>query len=163
MVTGPPHIFLKNVAIYDTNIYIDQVVKSSSLFNREVLYFDANASVPRKSGLKVIVPYLIAGETCPFSIKYLATQTLKIVVTDTIKMPLVGARVEIFLFAVEYGTYISNQHIQPINPGLSDENGQIVLYDVPVGNYTAKIYWQGKVVKEAIVNTDKMEAEIIEL
>ncbi len=155
MVTGPPHIFLKNVVLYETAIPIDQVVEVSSLFNREVLFFDANASVPRHYGLKVDIPYLIVGETCPISIKYLATQTLTIVVTDTIKMPLVGANVEILYFGAMYGTYISNKSVQPINPGRTDENGQVVLYDVPRGNYTVRIIWQGKLVKETTVNTDK--------
>ncbi|MHA1932497.1 MAG: carboxypeptidase-like regulatory domain-containing protein [Promethearchaeota archaeon] len=155
MVTGPPHIFLKNVALYQRGIYIDQVVKVSSLFNREVQYFDANASVPRLSGLKLNMPYLIFGETCPFTIKYIALQTLSIVVTDTIKMPLIGATIEILLFGVKYGTYISNKTSQPINPGLTDQNGQIVLYDVPHGNYTVRVLWQGEVVTEATVTTDK--------
>ncbi len=153
--TGPTHVFLKNVALYDTGILIDEVLGANSLFNREVLFFDANASVPRQSGLKVNMPYLIFGETCPFTIKYLATQTLNIIVTDVIKMPLVGVTIEILLFGAMYGTYVSNKSIQPINPGITDVNGQVVLDDVPRGNYTVRVIWQGKVVKETTVTTDK--------
>jgi hypothetical protein len=155
MVTGPPHIYLKDVAFYDTSIYIDEVISTNSLFNREVQFFDANTSIPRQLGLKVNIPYLIVGETCPFSIKYLASQTLNIVVTDTIKMPLVGVNIEILHFGATYGTYVSKDNAQPINPGRTDENGQVVLNDVPRGNYTVRVLWQGNVVKEAIVTTDK--------
>ncbi len=155
MVTGPPHIYLKDVAFYDTGIFIDEVIKTYSLFNREVQFFDANSSIPRQLGLKVNIPFLIVGETNPLSIKYLATQTLKIVVTDTIKMPLVGANVEILHYGAIYGTYISNKSAQPINPGTTDGNGQVVLYDVPRGNYTVRVLWQGKLVMEATVTTDK--------
>ena len=42
---------------------------------------------------------------------------------------------------------------QPIIPRRSDENGQIVLNNVPRGNYTIRIYWQGSFVKEASIST----------
>ncbi|GAG68500.1 unnamed protein product, partial [marine sediment metagenome] len=156
MVTGPPHIFLKNVALYEPGIFYDPGnIRTSSLFNREVQYFDANASIPRQSGLKVIMPYVILGETCPFSITYTATEILKIIVTDMAKMPLVGVNIEILHFGVKYGTYISNKSIQPIHPGTTDENGQLVLYDVPRGNYTVRVIWEGQVATEAIVTTDE--------
>jgi hypothetical protein len=155
IVTGPPHIFLRDVALYDTGIFFDQVISANSLFNREVLYFDANASVPRQSGLKLNMPYLILGETCPFTIRYIATQTLKIIVTDNIKMPLIGVNIEILHFGAMYGTYVSNKSVQPIHPGTTDGNGEVVLFDVPRGNYTVRVIWQGKVVKEATVTTDK--------
>jgi len=155
MVTGPPHIFLKNVALYDKSIFIDQVISSNSLFNRDVFYFDANASVPRQPGLMLKIPYLIVGETCPFTIRYSATQTLKILVTDNIKMPLIGANIEILLFGAIYGTYIANKSSQPIYPGTTDGNGQFVLYDVPHGNYTVRVIYQGKIVKETIIDTNE--------
>ncbi|GAI87432.1 unnamed protein product [marine sediment metagenome] len=56
-------------------------------------------------------------------------------------------------FGVIYGTYISNKTIQPIIPLKSDENGQIVLYNVPRGNYTIRVYWEGRFVKEASIST----------
>ena len=156
MVTGPPHILLRNVALYEPGIFYDPGnIRTSSLFNREVQYLDANASIPRQTGLKVIMPYVILGETCPFSIIYTATEILNIIVTDMVKMPLVGVNIEILHFGVKFGTYISNKSIQPIHPGTTDENGQLVLYDVPRGNYTVRVIWEGKVATEATVTTDK--------
>ncbi|MBY8985197.1 MAG: hypothetical protein KGD65_09030 [Candidatus Lokiarchaeota archaeon] len=155
VTAGPAHIFLKNVAFYDTGIPFEHAISASSQFDRTIPFFDINASVPGQLGLKIILPYVILGETCPFSIKYRAMQTLKIVVTDIIKMPLVGVRIEILHFGLTYGTFISNETVQPIDPGRTDENGQVILYNVPRGNYTARVIYQGKIVKEVEITTDK--------
>ncbi|KKL66683.1 hypothetical protein LCGC14_2142520, partial [marine sediment metagenome] len=155
LIAGPQHIYLENIEIYEPGIYYEQVLSTYSLFERDIEFFDANASAIEKIGLVVKIPYIFFNETSPFSVKYETDHTLRIIITDNIKMPLVGARVEIFFFAVKYGTYVSNQHIQPIDPGRTDENGQVVLYDVPRGNYTVRVIWQGKLVKETTVNTDK--------
>jgi len=153
LISGPTHIYLKNVEFYEPGIYLEEVINTYSLFNRDVLFVDANNSISKRLGLNVTIPYLFVGETCPFSIEYFTFQKLKIVITDNIKMPLVGAKIEVFHFGAIYGTYISNTTIQPIIPSKSDENGQIVLYNVPRGNYTIRVYWEGKFVKEASIST----------
>jgi len=158
LISGPRHIYLKNVEFYEPGIYFEEeekkeVINTYSLFNRDVLFVDANNSISNRLGLNVTIPYLFVGETCPFSIEYNTSQKLKIVITDNIKMPLVGAKIEVFYFGAIYGTYISNKTIQPIIPSKSDENGQIVLYNVPRGNYTIRVYWEGRFVKEASIST----------
>ncbi|MBA7648894.1 hypothetical protein ES703_56684 [subsurface metagenome] len=153
LISGPRHIYLKNVVFYEPSIYFEEVINTYSLFNRDVLFVDANNSISNRLGLNVTIPYLFVGETCPFSIEYFTFQKLKIVITDNIKMPLVGAKIEVFHFGAIYGTYISNKTIQPIIPLKSDENGQIVLYNVPRGNYTIRVYWEGRFVKEASIST----------
>ncbi|MHA2035412.1 MAG: hypothetical protein ACW972_04235 [Promethearchaeota archaeon] len=154
ITTGPRYIYLKNVSFYDPGIIFDPSISASSLFGRAMEFSDLNDTIPGQLGLKIIMPYLILGETCPFSIQYRATQTLNIIVTDNIKMPLVGVKVEILHFGATYGTYISNKTVQPIDPGRTNENGQVLLDDIPRGNYTARVIWQGKIVKDAIVSTD---------
>ncbi len=153
LISGPRHIYLKNVLFYEPSIYFEEVINTYSLFNRDVLFVDANNSISNRLGLNVTIPYLFVGETCPFSIEYFTFQKLKIVITDNIKMPLVGAKIKVFHFGAIYGTYISNKTIQPIIPSKSDENGQIVLYNVPRGNYTISVYWEGRLVKEASIST----------
>ena len=153
LISGPRHIYLENVLFYEPGIYFEEVINTYSLFNRDVLFVDANNSISNRLGLNVTIPYLFVGETCPFSIEYFTFQKLKIVITDNIKMPLVGAKIEVFHFGAIYGTYISNKTIQPIIPLKSDENGQIVLYNVPRGNYTIRVYWEGRFVKEASIST----------
>jgi hypothetical protein len=154
LINGPQHIYLKLISFYEPTIDFDNVLISSSLFEREVLYFYVNTTLTGKEGVRVEVPYLILGETCPIIIKYETTENLKIVVTDNIKMPLVGANIEIFYYGQKYGTYISNDEVQPIPPGKTNEHGEITLKNVPIGNYTVRVYYNGFFLKESIVSTD---------
>ncbi|MFX1487626.1 MAG: hypothetical protein ACFFBI_00640 [Promethearchaeota archaeon] len=154
IVSGPQHIYLKGVTFYEPAANFDQVRSNRSLFKRRVTYIDANETVTGKKGIYIIIPYLIVGETCPFSIKYKANQYLKLAITDNIKMPLVGARTEIYYFGLIYGTYVSNKQIYPISPGITNENGNLITQNVPRGNYSVRIYYQGKFIQETVVSTD---------
>ncbi|MFX0030920.1 MAG: hypothetical protein ACFE8B_17030 [Candidatus Hermodarchaeota archaeon] len=153
LISGPRHIYLKNVGFNESGIYFEEVINSYSLFNRKVEFSELNINITGYLGLNVVIPYLYVGEICPVLIKYFTFQKLKIIITDDIKMPLVGAKIEIFHFGAPYGTYISNITSQPIIPRRSDENGKIVVNNVPRGNYTIRIYWQGNFVKEASIST----------
>lgn len=153
LISGPQHIYLKNIIFHESAIYFEEVLDSYSLFDRYVEINELNSSISGYMGLNVTIPYLYVGETCPLLIKYITFQRLKIVITDDIKMPLVGAKIEVFHFGAIYGTYISNTTSQPIIPRSSDENGQIILDNVPRGNYTIRVYWQGSFVKEASIST----------
>jgi hypothetical protein len=153
LLSGPRHLYLKNIIFHESTIFFEEEIDSYSLFERLVEVDELNSSISGYEGLNVTLPYLYVGETCPVSIKYMTFQKLKIVITDDIKMPLVGAKIEIFQFGVVYGTYISNSTSQPINPQPSDENGQIIVYNVPRGNYSIRVYWRGNFVKEAQVST----------
>lgn len=153
LISGPRHIYLKNIMFYESAIYFEEVLDSYSLFDRYVEINELNSSISGYKGLNVTVPYLYVGETSPLLIKYSTFQRLKIIITDDIKMPLVGAKIEVFHFGAIYGTYISNTTSQPISPSRSDENGQIILDNVPRGNYTIRIFWQGSFVEEASIST----------
>ena len=161
LLNGPQHIYLKHISFYEPTIYFDQLIKDRfdqlisnySLFERNTALFELNTSLTGKEGIQVKVPYLIVGETCPFIIKYKATQNLRIIITDNIKMPLVGASVEVFYFGQKFGTYISNDQIQPIPPGITNEHGEIVLKNVPHGNYTIRVYYNAKFIIESTVST----------
>jgi hypothetical protein len=154
IIAGPMHIYLKHLSFYEFTIYFDQVLSASSLFERDVMYNFLNVSITGRAGIGIEVPYLIAGETCPFTIKYVSTQSLRVVITDSIRMPLVGANIEVFYYGQKYGTYISNDRAQPILPGYSNEHGEIILNDVPAGNYTIKIYHNGIFLKESTISTE---------
>jgi hypothetical protein len=115
------------------------------------LIFTDNA-VKRK-GLKITVPYLIVGETNPCTVDYTATSDLYLIITDSIRMPLVGYRVELIYFGKKYGTYISNDLVQPMSKMYSDENGELMIENVPNGNYTVRIYQGNTLITETLVNT----------
>ena len=153
LISGPQHIILKYISFYEPAIYADQILSNSSLFEREFTYFHLNTSLTGRQGIRVIIPYLIVGETCPSIIKYTPTQTLRVVVTDSVKMPLIGADVRVYYFGQEYGTYISKNRTQPIAPGKTNENGEIILSFVPAGNYTVEVYYNGKFLRESIGST----------
>ncbi|MBY8987244.1 MAG: hypothetical protein KGD61_02230, partial [Candidatus Lokiarchaeota archaeon] len=168
LIDGPEHIFLKDITLIENTIISDQVIENSSLFNRPINFFDVIVFVTqetienslvftenavKRKGLKLIVPYLIVGETNPCSVNYYATNDLKIIITDNIRMPLPGYRVELIYFGKKYGTYISNDFIQPMTKTYSDENGVILIENVPNGNYTVRIYQGNTQVSESLINT----------
>jgi hypothetical protein len=155
LIDGPRHIYLKDLTFYENSIFIDQVISSSSQFERNFEFSYLNSTLTGKEGIEIKLPYLIPGETCPCIIKYTADQTLRIFITDNIRMPLVGARIEVFYYGIEYGTYISNNNTQPVPPGKSNENGEISLDHVLYGNYTIRVYYNGVLLKESTASTLK--------
>ena len=167
ILSGPESIYIDQLIIFETTIIVTQVSDNSSLFERNVNYFDANISViegdihnsliftekaTKKKGLEIRLPYMIKGEICPFSLKYTATRTLRIIITDNIFMPLTNMRAEIYYYGVIYGTYISNQNYQPISPAITDQNGEITLLNVPDGNYTLKIFQNDVLLAETSIS-----------
>ncbi len=168
LISGPKHIYLKNVSLIESTITINQVISNSSLFDRPVNYFDVILSITQSSieysliftesavkrkGMGLKIPYLILGETNPFMVKYDATSDLNIVITDNIRMPLNGYRIELLYFGKVFGTYISNNLTQPMAPAYSNENGEILIENVPNGNYTVKIYQDNVILRDALINT----------
>ena len=168
LIDGPKHIILKYLMIYEKTIILDQVFTNSSLFERPVSYYDLNLTqieeafrqsliftrnAIKKQGLKIILPYLIVGETDPVMIKYDANNVLLIKVTDNINMPLVGVDIILYYYQKQYGTYISNDLIVPMAPVSTNENGEAAIRNVPNGNYTVMIYEDGRLIKESTVNT----------
>ena len=168
LIDGPKHIILKYLMIYEKTIILDQVFTNSSLFERPVSYYDLNLTqieeafrqsliftrnAIKKQGLKIILPYLIVGETDPVMIKYDANNVLLIKVTDNINMPLVGVDIILYYYQKQYGTYISNDLIVPMAPVSTNENGEAAIRNVPNGNYTVMIYEEGRLIKESTVNT----------
>ena len=168
LIAGPEHIFLSYVTLIEKTIISDQIIKNSSVFERNVNYFDVIEFVTQESiensliftdnavkrqGLKIVIPYLILGEINPFSINYDATNDLKIIITDNTRMPLVGYRVELIYYGKKYGTYISNDLNQPMAKTYSDENGLALIENVPNGNYTVRIYQGNTLISETLINT----------
>jgi hypothetical protein len=168
LIAGPEHIFLRDVTLLENTIIADQVVKNYSIFERHVDYFDIvefitqetienslifTENAVKRKGLELVIPYLIVGETNPCFINYQANNDLRIIITDNIRMPLAGYRVELFYFGKKYGTYISNDLIQPMAQTYSDENGAVLIENVPNGNYTVRIYQGNILISESLINT----------
>ena len=77
LISGPKRIIVNYLMIYEPTITLDQVISNTSLFERDVQYFDLNVSTieeefkhsliftknaVKKQGLKIIIPYMIRGE-----------------------------------------------------------------------------------------------------
>jgi len=176
LISGPKHIFLEDVALIESTIIVDQIISTSSIFGRDVNVFDVIVSITqetiensliftknavKRKGLKLFIPYMIVGEKNPCFIKYSPTNDLKIVLTDNIRMPLVGYRIELNYYGKNYGTYISNEFNQPMAYAYSDENGEILIEKVPNGNYTVKVYRGTEPITEFQINTFKEENYLI--
>ena len=168
LISGPEHIVLKDITLVESTIIVDQIISNSSSFGRNVNVFDEIVSITqetiensliftknavKRKGLRLFIPYMIAGETNPCSLKYSATNDLKIVITDSIRMPLVDYRIELKYYGKNYGTYISNDFNQPMAYAYSDENGEVLIENVPNGNYTVKVYQGNVLITEFQINT----------
>lgn len=168
LTKAPQHHVLSNLYIYEEGITIDQVISNTSLFERNVLVFDINITVVeedlkysliitrnsiKKKGLKIFIPFLIEGECDPFIIRYDANNNLKVIIADNIYMPLSGITVEFYYYGKAFGTYISNEKVIPISPILSDEDGEVILYGAPNGNYTLKLYQDNTLLTEITIDT----------
>ncbi|MFW9773512.1 MAG: hypothetical protein ACFFEO_15285, partial [Candidatus Thorarchaeota archaeon] len=156
LLSGPNHIYLSNVLFNEPTINFEQIISNSSLFERKFWYTDANDTVSGDLGIYCRIVYLYVGETCPSYLRYYADQDLRIIITDNIKMPLIGANLKILYFGAIYGTFMSNDIIQPAPIGRTNENGELVVRDVPNGNYTLLVYYQNKLIKQVNITTDKV-------
>jgi hypothetical protein len=169
LIAGPDRLFVANLIFFENDITYDQVLSISSLFKRPQAYAELNRSlyeareansliftekVIRRLGLNITIPYLIKGETCPFTLKYQTDQNLRVILTDNINMPLQGHRIEVYYYGKPYGTYISNDQVQPIAPVATNEAGEILLENVPNGNYSLRIYLFDVLLTETYANPE---------
>lgn len=166
LISGPDKIILSHITLFENTITLDQVLSNHSIFGRAVSYFDANVSIIqdqlensliftknsiKKKGLKVFLPYLVKGETNPFILKYKANKDLNLIITDSINMPITNVKLELYYFDKLYGTYISNDLVQPMAPAFTNENGEIVISNVPNGVFNAKVYLEDQLLLEVEV------------
>jgi len=171
IVSGPQRIYIKYVKVIEETISFDQVTSYSSLFGRATFYEEVNVTeleediknslvfsenATKRAGIKLTLPYMIRGEIKteinPIMINYETEHNLRIIITDNIRMPIAGLDVKIYYYGELYGTYISLDKNQPIGPQITDENGEILVKNVPNGNYTIKIYQNEVLIKEAEVS-----------
>ena len=169
--SGPHRIYIKYVKVIEETISFGQVTSASSFFGRAILYEEVNVTeldqdiknslvfnenATKRAGIKLTLPYMIRGEINseinPIMIKYETEHDLRIIITDNIRMPIAGLDVKIYYYGELYGTYISSDKNQPIGPQITDENGEILVTNVPNGNYTIKIYQNEVLIKETEVS-----------
>ncbi|MFX1236489.1 MAG: hypothetical protein ACFFAS_02475 [Promethearchaeota archaeon] len=155
ITSGPSEIYVSNIVFFESTIAYNQCLSSYSLFERPVSvehtlvedWIDEpqfTTSNPFETmGLNVTMPNIILGEICPFSIKYNATENLRLKITDNIGMPIIGLQAVIEYHGRPYGTFISQDLSQPISTQTTDIRSEIFIGNVPNGNYTINVYFNG--------------------
>ncbi len=158
---GPNELMMSYFGINDTTIYYPDLVSGSdtrirSALDRYVDVANMNTSLGTPSGPSVTqyvdgismlitntihnTPYILfKDEVDIITVRYQATRSLEITITDNIREPLDGVRVNIYYGSQMYGTRISNYHRFPLPAIASDNLGRITVYNVPVGDYTVEV------------------------
>ena len=141
---GPSGIYLEGIQFIESNVYYSQFRKITTNFERGASVIDLNTTegggLSPKPGLNITSSYFIKNEVLAVIVEYQTTEFLSVVVTDHIKVPLTGVILRFYYFNQTYGTYISSEKSQPIPYRITDDAGQVVLYNVPIGIYTVEIY-----------------------
>jgi len=144
IIDGPSSIYLERLHFNELYIYYDQFKNLKTNFEREGIVEDLNTTeedgLTPTLGLKINLPYFIKNEVLGVIIRYETTESLSVVVTDQIKMPLPGVSLKFYFFNQTYGTYISTVKSQPIPTKITDYAGQVILYNVPIGVYRVEVY-----------------------
>jgi hypothetical protein len=157
VLSGPEHLLL-TFSFYEPTILNEQIRQISSQFGRAVVRLPVSAVEEplEDQGILIYTPSLIVGEYgCPFSIKYEAPNSFRIIVTDNINMPLWDVDMKVYYNGLLYGTYISNNYSQPLAPLIANENGEIIMEHLPNGDYRLEIFQGGRIIKSATINTDQ--------
>ena len=179
ITSGPKYISITWFMIQESAINKDQVITSTCLFeNRDayvnVLSFNRSeygdtkyiSDNPReREWINITLPFFIKNEICPFIIRYKATEDLKIGIYDNIGMPLIGLGVVIDYQGEPFGTYISKEQIQPLSTQTTDINAEIVINNVPMGEYVIHVYqyglYQGSFTVNSYVDVNSITTGII--
>jgi len=148
VIEGPSRLIVI-ISFFDPTISDEQILDSYTQFGRSLTQI-----VSENVGIKIISPVLIKGELgCPLAIKYQATNNFQIIIRDNFDVPLSGLKIRLFYNNRPYGTYISNNRIQPIAPLTTNQNGEINLAFLPNGIYTIAIYKNDKLEAVKLLNT----------
>ena len=162
VISGPDHLLFK-FSFFESTILFDDLQSSYSLFGRSYDIIDVNETEdsPIDTGIKIITPSLIKGETAsPLSIQYYTDKTVRLIITDNINMPIWDISVKVYYYDSPFGTYISNNRTQPISPLIPNENGEIVLNCIPLGEYSIEIYQKGSLIDITFLNITTFGEEI---
>ena len=162
VISGPDHLLFK-FSFFESTILFDDLQSSYSLFGRSYDIIDVNETEdsPIDTGIKIITPSLIKGETAsPLSIQYYTDKTVRLIITDNINMPIWDISVKVYYYDSPFGTYISNNRTQPISPLIPNENGEIVLNCIPLGEYNIEIYQKGSLIDITFLNITTFGEEI---
>ncbi len=150
-ITEGPSRLVVRFSFSESTILEEDIIDSYTQFERAITEIS-----PEQFGIKIITPVLVKGElACPIAIKYQAIRNFRIIIRDNFDVPLSGLNIKLFYNNKPYGTYISNNKIQPIAPLTTNKNGEINLAFLPDGFYTIAIYKDGNLEAVKTLNTNQ--------
>jgi hypothetical protein len=180
IIAGPEDLGLPFLRFNDTSIYFSDTTRRTfiSELGRSVTIEDMNKSAPiqtdpdqpaslvgyRAEGISVLgfQYFLYKGEVDVVTVNYNAVRHLQLVVTDNIKIPLVGYKVNLYLGNHAYGTFINQEKIVPYPTKTTDIEGRVSVRNVPRGNYTIEVLDpNGKFVQNLTANSEELTNYII--
>ena len=156
VVDGPPTIGVSNYRLNLTEFLFDEVIEVTSAFGRNVTSHDlknegANGTrldFPLGEGLEISTEYfLVLDEIDTIVVKYTVPSSLAIKVVDKINNPLRKADVKLNFgnsTNATYGTMISEELVIPYAYKITSSLGMVYYPDVPRGNYTVDVFYNGK-------------------
>lgn len=155
---GPDDLMLVYFGFNDTTIYRENLWGSElrSALGRDVSVVNMNITDPDADpsdyddiiiidGISLLAqsqlsPYLMfKGEVDIVTVQYIATNDLKFTVTDNIQTPLSDVQVNIYINNISYGTLMNQFENYPIPPKTSNSQGEVLIRNVPIANFTIEI------------------------
>jgi hypothetical protein len=85
--------------------------------------------------------YLVYGETDRISLYYKSKYTLNLVIADKAQIPIQNVKLVVYYQDVPYGSVITSTEVYQLAPQYTDSLGQVVINEVPYGNFTLGVYY----------------------
>ncbi|MHA1821817.1 MAG: hypothetical protein ACTSU2_06070 [Promethearchaeota archaeon] len=180
VIDGPPHILISYFQVNLSSIPYPDFVNVISSFGRYVTATDMNKTIGEREEvidnitqhIKIYSQmvgtalnftkrknsddtyYLMRGEIDVIKIRYQAERILNIMIVDKENFPLKGVEVKIYYMNVSYGTVMSYKGNEVIPPLITDNYGQVIVPDVPYGNYYIEVIKNGHTLVNSTVTTE---------
>jgi hypothetical protein len=158
IISGPRHLAATHLKFNESLIYYSDISRSSfnSSLTRAIKIENMNRSTVeypegtdsayvivgyRAEGITVLGEdyFLFKNEVDLVTISYAAAGNLQLVIADSIRNPLAGYKVNLFLAHRKYGSFMNFENVVPYPTKTSDAKGIIDIKHIPRGNYTIQI------------------------
>lgn len=159
---GPADLMLTYFGFNDTTLHYDDLPTAGfirSALGRHVALENLNQSltyIPPVNASDDLIPptfidgisllavnspayHIFKGEIDKITVKYFATHTLEFIVADAIKVPLTGYTVNVYYGGLLFGTRMNAYFTYPGSQKTTNDQGQIIIRNVPVGNFTIEL------------------------
>jgi hypothetical protein len=160
---GPSSIMISHFKFNESSIPFEDKISLLSTFERPLTSSNMNySSAARISGTTFTFGtsgstfyFLVKGEIDIITIRYHSERQLNIIIVDQVSVPVMNAEIRLFYGSSDilFGTIMSKSQNYPIAAKYTDNQGQIILKDLPSGSYKISIYFNGVFVQNSTVSS----------